>query len=418
MAFTNLYRLVRPTFRHAWLARSFHISTRRNALTTFNLSDIGEGISEVELIKWEKKVGDEVEEMEAVCTVQSDKAAVEITSRYTGIVKHLYVAEGDIIKIGKPLMDIETEDQVQLEVKEEPVKNKFEPNTPKVEEKSFHKPQATGVVAPPAVKKRAKELGVDLALVTPTGSQGQVTMKDLEDFASQDASATKVKLDGIGSAMVKSMVASLEVPHVTVGDDLDMTNLLDVYRKRRASDQTVRITATPYLIKAVSLALSKVPIMNTKFSGDGYLQFKEHNISVAIASPHGLLVPNVKNVQDLSIRDIQKELTRLQAAANEKKLTGDDIKGGTCTLSNLGAIGGTFVAARLFDGQACIIALGASKLRPEYVKDGSDLKIEPRSIAPVGITADHRHIDGATIAKFAAELKSIIANAHELDKHF
>lgn len=110
MNLLSLYRLVKPSFANTFHSRSIYLSAKHLALTTFKLSDIGEGINEVELLKWEKKVGDHVDEMESVCTVQSDKAAVEITSRYTGTVKKLYVNEGDTIKIGSPLMDIDTEE--------------------------------------------------------------------------------------------------------------------------------------------------------------------------------------------------------------------------------------------------------------------------------------------------------------------
>ncbi|CDR94966.1 lipoamide acyltransferase component of branched-chain alpha-keto acid dehydrogenase complex, mitochondrial precursor, putative [Babesia bigemina] len=426
MVFGLFYQIgVRAVPRTAF-RRFLHASPRHDKLTTFMLSDIGEGISEVELVRWHKAVGEEVEEMETVCTVQSDKAAVDITSRYTGVVKKLYVDTGNMINIGSPLMDIDAEEHTEVHaapasadvakaVPQEPAASSS-PTTPN---QVFQRNKAGGVSATPAVRQLAKQLGVDLESVHPTGSMGQVTREDVEKLAASKNAGSEVpgkfvKFNSVGRGMVKSMVGSLEVPHVTVGEDLDLTELRAFYREKRAVETDVKLTMTPFLLKGMSLALSASPVMNSKFMGDGYMEYSEHNINVAVATKHGLLVPVIHNVESKTVRELQHDLIRVQRLATEMRLSPEDIRGGTATLSNLGAIGGTYVNARLFGGQGTIVALGAARKQPRYVGDA----LVPREIAIMGVTADHRHIDGAAIAHFAANLKAILQDLDKMLQHY
>ncbi|KAK1442556.1 dihydrolipoamide acetyltransferase component of pyruvate dehydrogenase complex [Babesia gibsoni] len=422
MLLHNLLSLGARRLYNSTALRFIHMSARMNKITTFKLSDIGEGISEVELLRWNKAVGDEVEEMEIVCTVQSDKAAVDITSRYTGIVKKLHVETGDIIKIGNPLMDIEEEgggdddpEPAEVADKKKKTEVKDKPTPPPRTQR-----EAAGrVVASPAVKQLAKQLGVDIERVTPTGPMGQVTKEDVEKGAAVSAPISDVphefvKLNAIGRGMVKSMVASLQVPHVTVGEDLDVTDLRAFYLQKRGEEKEFKLTMTPFMLKALSLTLKEFPMMNSKFAGDGYLQFTVHNVNVAVATSRGLLVPIIRNVESKNIRQLQMDLIDVQTRSNEMRLTAEDMKGGTVTLSNLGAIGGTFVKACLFEGQSAILALGRAKKQPCYVGD----ELKPRDVAPMGVTADHRHLDGATIARFAAAFKAKLEDVELLKQHY
>ncbi|GBE61836.1 dihydrolipoamide branched chain E2 [Babesia ovata] len=425
MVFGLFYQIGVRAIPRTVCRRFFHISPRRDKLTTFMLSDIGEGISEVELVRWHKAVGEEVEEMETVCTVQSDKAAVDITSRYTGVVKKLYVDTGNMINIGSPLMDIDAEDDT--EVHAAPVSADVAKSAPQepagssspTPNEPFQRNKTEGVSATPAVRQLAKKLDVDLESVRPTGSMGQVTREDVERFAASKNAGSEVpgkfiKFNSVGRSMVKSMVASLEVPHVTVGEDLDLTELRNFYREKRAVETDVKLTMTPFLLKGLSLALSASPVMNSKFMGDGYMEYSEHNINVAVATNHGLLVPVIHNVESKTVRELQHDLLRVQRLAAEMRLSPEDIRGGTATLSNLGAIGGTYVNARLFGGQGTIVALGAARKQPRYVGDA----LVPREVAIMGVTADHRHIDGAAIATFAANLKAILQDLDKMVQHY
>ncbi|BAM42082.1 branched-chain alpha-keto acid dihydrolipoyl acyltransferase precursor [Theileria orientalis strain Shintoku] len=401
MKLLSLFQLVKPRITNTFHSRSIYQSAKRLALTTFKLSDIGEGINEVELLKWEKNVGDQVEEMESVCTVQSDKAAVEITSRYTGTVKKLYVNEGDTIKIGSPLMDIDTVDEV-------PENNINDRSSNFGNEKRNY-------------STLVKNRNLPIETLENEKRTFSSTAKGAEE--KKDDDVVEVKLDMIGAAMAKSMTASLQVPHVTIGEQADMTGLKALYKSLRENPpksaaeeglEPVKVTITPFIIKALSLALEKVPIMNSKFNGDSYLLYKNHNISVAINSKYGLVVPNIKNVNKLTVRQIQRELNRLQESANSRKLGMADIRGGTCSLSNLGPIGGTYVMPRLFDGQATIVAMG----RPLDKAVPEDFRLELRSFCNLAVTSDHRHLDGATIATFAVHLRLLLQDTEELRKHF
>ncbi|CEM03242.1 unnamed protein product [Vitrella brassicaformis CCMP3155] len=419
---------------HKWL----NTSPARLGLVTFKLADIGEGIAEVELLKNYKKVGEEIEEMEQVCEVQSDKAAVEITSRYSGLIKKIYNNEGDVIKIGAPLMDIEVEGEGDDEAPE-PVAEA--PKAPPKEAPKAAAPAAgagkKGGEAAPAVRRLAKELGVDLANVAGSGKGGRITKEDVEAAAKGGAPAAspagavgaaatpiitlptrppkenvEVPIRGFARAMVKSMEASLKVPHMNVGDEIDVSKLMELRAELRpVVEKTfgLKLTVTPLVIKAFSLALLKYPILNSKIdpSGDKYTQFGSHNISMAIDTPNGLVVPNIKNVQDLNVVEIQSELSRLQKLSQDNKLSNADLTGGTVSISNVGVIGGTYVKAILFDGQALIFALGKTQALPRFDDKGTVVKSQ---VMNVGYSADHRHVDGATVARFATELKMYLEN--------
>ncbi|KAF4644912.1 2-oxo acid dehydrogenases acyltransferase (catalytic domain) domain-containing protein [Toxoplasma gondii] len=432
------------------------------AVKTFKLADIGEGIAQVELLKWHKGVGDHVEEMDELCEVQSDKAAVEITSRFTGTIVKLHQKEGMMVRIGAPLMDIDVEAGEDHAEEEEP-ETKERP-APVSEPQAAASPSvgaeasSTTFSASPATRRFAKEKGVDLARVKGSGRNGLITKEDVLKFleSSQVAApaaqspppapaqgsfagspnaqpraapvvpqrpqreTTQVQLMGFSRAMVKSMNETVKVPQLNIGDEYDITELTKMRETlvaHTAKKYNCRPTITAFLIKAVSLALDETPILNSKFNaatGDSYTQFGSHNISVAIDTPNGLVVPNIKNVQDLNVLEIQAELHRLQELATANKLSPADLQGGTISISNVGVISGTYVHALLFDGQACIIGVGQARDLPRFVgKSGQafdeDL-VERRRIMTCAFTADHRHCDGATVARFNKRVKELLEN--------
>uniref|UniRef100_A0A0G4I9G8 Dihydrolipoamide acetyltransferase component of pyruvate dehydrogenase complex n=1 Tax=Chromera velia CCMP2878 TaxID=1169474 RepID=A0A0G4I9G8_9ALVE len=425
---------------HCALGCQRFISTSHPLLgiVTFKLADIGEGIAEAELLKNYKGVGDEIEEMEPLCEVQSDKAAVEITSRYHGKIAKLYHKEGDLIKIGAPLCDIETDqadDSADAAPAAAPEKTEEKKEAPAP--KAVKGPgQSHGVEAAPAVRALAKEMGVDLSTVSGTGKGGRITKEDVKAAASGGGAApaaaaptgaplekvtpvflkpteTKtVQLKGFPKAMVKSMNDSLKVPQMNIGEEIDMTDLLAARSslKDLLAKEGKKVTITPFVVKAISLALSKVPIINSKFNADtmdSYTLYGAHNISVAIDTPGGLVVPTIKNCESLSVMEIQHELMRLQQLAQTNKLAPGDLTGGTISLSNVGVIAGTYVKAVTFDGQAAIIALGRTKKEVQLDAEGGLMQ---RDVMNVAVSADHRHLDGATVARFVLELKNMLEN--------
>lgn len=424
-------------------------------VVNFKLADIGEGIAEVELLQWHKNVGDQMEEMEPVCVVQSDKAAVEITSRFTGTVVDLKYKVGDMIKIGDVLMRIDCEGE-----EDEPAP----PSAPQKEvpvEKSVEAQQAVkadnigGVsVAVPAARRLAKELGIDISQVKGSGKGGRITKEDVEAHA-KDGGGTStsstaasahpsagpseipmtpsppiavpsrpprenrtIQLRGFARAMFKSMTETANVPHLNIGDELDVTDLLRMRARMKGTvekEYGLKLTMTSLFVKAVSLALNKHPILNSKLASDTEVTiFGSHNISMAIDTPHGLVVPNIKNVQDLSVIEIQSELVRLQQLAQSNKLSNDDLSGGTVCISNVGVIAGTYVKALLFDKQAMIIGIGKTQQLPRF---NERKEVVARDILNVGISADHRHCDGATVARYIADLKQYLEGPETMLLH-
>lgn len=428
----------------------FSVSHPRQGIVCFKLADIGEGIAAVELTKWYKKEGDTVEEMEEVCEVQSDKAAVEITSRYSGKIVKLYAQEGDTVKVGGPLVDIDSPDVEDSHAQSPP------PPPPEAEhEEVTQQPERTAAAPPPsrsgealaspAVRRLAKEKGVDLEKVKGTGARGAITKEDILNYLSSSSGGStreeptstdsqipqtakcsrenrEVPLQGFSKAMVKSMTETLKVPHMNIGDEYDVTRLSEVRRvlNKELAPQGIRISLTAFLIKAMSIAMNEYPIINSKFNTqtqNSYTEFGSHNVSVAIDAPGGLVVPCVKNVQDLTLVEIQQELIRLQGLAKANRLSPSDLTGGTVALSNVGVISGTYIHPLLFDGQAVIVGVGRVQQLPRFVTlenaggDGSSSNaLAARDIINCSFSADHRHCDGATITRFSKSIKTLLEN--------
>lgn len=261
----------------------------------------------------------------------------------------------------------------------------------------------------------ARELGVDISKAVGSGPSGEITKLDLEKLAlppTNPLEGTIVRLSGIPLAMAKAMTESMSIPNVTVGQNVDFTDLVLKAKEITARVNKMKITVTPLLIKIFSLAMEKYPIFNSKFGPNNqYTLFKNHNISVAIATDHGLVVPNIKAVQNRNIMSIAEEMNRLQKLAMERLLPIKDITQGTFTISNLGSIGCSMVSPRLFDGQAAIAGITAAELVPRFIKG----ELKERRVAQIGLTADHRHIDGAAMALFLKEVRSIIESPDRLD---
>lgn len=433
----------------------FSISQPRHGIVCFKLADIGEGIASVELTKWYKKEGDTVEEMEEVCEVQSDKAAVEITSRYSGKIVKLYAQEGETVKVGGPLVDIDSPDVEDTQAQQSsapPSSDSEHAAISQQQEQTTAAPSSKGgeALASPAVRRLAKEKGVDLDKVKGTGARGAITKDDILNYLSSETSTgtqghsaesqqghsaesqqpktsqgrradREVQLQGFSKAMVKSMTESLKVPHMNIGDEYDVTRLSEVRRvlNDELASQGVRISLTAFLIKAMSIAMNEYPIVNSKFNTqtqNSYTEFGSHNVSVAIDSPGGLVVPCVKNVQDLTIVEIQKELIRLQGLARANRLSPSDLAGGTIALSNVGVISGTYIHPLLFDGQAVIVGVGRVQQLPRFVScentagGGSSTALVSRDIINCSFSADHRHCDGATITRFSKSIKTLLEN--------
>ncbi|WDE00989.1 dihydrolipoyllysine-residue acetyltransferase [Thalassomonas actiniarum] len=405
----------------------------------FILPDIGEGIVECELVEWLVAEGDVIEEDQAVADVMTDKALVQIPAMHAGKVVKLYYNKGDIAKVHSPLFAIEVAGgaaQPAAAPVAAPAQAPAAAQTPApVQAAAAGNGEAKKTVngkaiASPAVRRIARELNVNIHEIPGSGKKGRVYKDDVIAFkeggaapapAGKSAAVTSpaaavegsVKVEpirGIKAAMAKAMTESVStIPHFTYCEEIDMTNLIklrgelkEVYAK-----QDIKLTMMPFFMKAMSLALKQFPVINSQVNADctEISYFSDHNIGMAVDSKVGLLVPNVKQVQTKSILDLAKDISRLTQDARDGRVAGDDLKGGTITISNIGAIGGTVATPIINKPEAAIVALGKVQNLPRFNDKG---EVEARAIMQVSWSGDHRVIDGGSIARFNNLWKSFL----------
>jgi len=404
----------------------------------FILPDIGEGIVECEVIEWKVKEGDIIVEDQIIVDVSTDKAIVEIPSMYNGRVTKLYYAEGDIAKVHRPLFALEVEGSEstgdeKTATAETLVEVAAATSTDEVPEESEVTESSEAMVASasadlsfsskvlttPAVRKMAREHELDLSSINGSGKQGRVLKEDVLGFlsngrGSSDNSPSSGQLinttaedrvepiRGVRKIMAERMSAAVStIPHFTYVDEMDVIELMEVRQtlKDTYATDTLKITLMPLFIKALSLAIKQFPIINSHPNADftELTYVASHNIGMAVDGKTGLLVPNIKNVQDLSLLDIAREVTRLTQAARSGKINPQELSGGTITISNIGAIGGTAATPIINKPEVAIVALGKIQTLPRFDEQGN---LVPRKIMTVSWSGDHRVIDGGTIARF------------------
>ncbi|XP_042417570.1 lipoamide acyltransferase component of branched-chain alpha-keto acid dehydrogenase complex, mitochondrial-like [Zingiber officinale] len=422
------------------------------------LAQTGEGIAECELLKWFVSEGDIVEEFQRLCEVQSDKATIEITSRFKGKVVQMLCIPGDIVKVGETLVKIQVDDSqtpftsagdINVTSGGVCLTDPDSPISPKAE-------ASGGVLSTPAVRNLAKELGLVLNDIPGTGKDGRILKEDVLTYATskghckeqsfssdsidghtnelellnQDKGFYEDNVDdvqhedkiipvrGFQRSMVKSMTMAAKVPHFHYVEEINFDALVELKAAFQTAnkDQNVKHTYLPFLIKSLSMALNKYPLLNSSFNDETNEIFLKgyHNIGIAMATTYGLVVPNIKKVQSLTILEITKELARLQQMASSNKLNTEDITGGTLTLSNIGAVGGKFGSPLLNLPEVAIIAIGQIQRLPRFDDDDN---IYPASVASVTVGADHRIVDGATVARFCNEWKLLIEKPELLLLH-
>lgn len=371
------------------------ITTENSAMKEFILPDIGEGIVECELLAWLVEEGQTIVEDQPVAEVMTDKATVQIPAMYNGVINKLHYTTGDIAIVHQPLFSMLVTD-----------------NKAKATAKSL---------ASPAVRRLAKESGIDINQITGTGTKGRVMKADLHgagiarkvtrtpsgsiktDVKVQDeSSGHSVVMRGIQAVMAKQMSNAWDkIPHFTVSDECVVDHLLGL--KHTLSPQFeqagIKLTLLPFMVKALSLALTEFPIINASVSDDGTAidYHSSHNIGIAIDTGNGLIVPNIKAVQRLSIYQIAQRIQELVEAAKHNKLTSDELSGGTITLSNIGPIGGITATPIINHPEIAIVALGKIQHLPRFDDTGNVVGL---NIMNINWSGDHRVIDGATMVRF------------------
>jgi 2-oxoisovalerate dehydrogenase E2 component (dihydrolipoyl transacylase) len=417
---------------------------------SFVLPDIGEGIVECEIVKWSIAEGDEVVEDQVVVEVMTDKAVVEIPAKHPGKILKLHYKQGDIAKVHSELFDqaIAADGQTQdtpadasATVTQNSDSAAAKHNTsvthnhPGSGDKRGSSSYAQGgnfeapvvserPIASPAVRRLAIELGISLKKVSGSGKKGRILKEDLSASSqAQNSSAAATQtasvsapantsiqqsedrvepIKGIRAAMAKQMLASVStIPHFTVSDELCMDNLIALRASLKPDFESegIKLSFLPFFIKALSLALHKFPIVNSRLNDDAtelrYLS--AHNIGMAVDSKIGLLVPNIKNVEQRSLKEVAIEVNRIVDSAREGKLSNNDLTGGSISISNIGSIGGITATPVINKPDVAIVALGKTQKLPRFAEDGS---VVAQSIMMVNWSGDHRVIDGATMVKF------------------
>ncbi|GMH33657.1 hypothetical protein BSKO_01491 [Bryopsis sp. KO-2023] len=425
---------------HKFSRSIFGTRTANAPIVEFPLAQTGEGIAECEVLKWFVNEGQEIARFEKVCEVQSDKASMEITSPYAGIVRKIHHDVGDVVKVGANLLAIEAEG-MEMESPDGALGQEVESSDsqPPQAEAPKHKVNGTsGVLATPAVRKLARESNIDISQVAGSGPGGRVLKDDVLNFSGTPESiqtdvehpkeevvekgSVRKPIRGYRRAMLKSMTKAAEIPHFHFCDDVPVGSLMDIRRTLQSSPQMsdVKLTFLPLILKAISVALHEYPDMNSSLDENqrDIVQHLHHNLGVAMATPSGLVVPSIKRVETLSIREIAIELNFLQQKALEGKLTVEDVSGGTLSVSNIGTVGGTYAAPLVNVPEVAIVALGKIRGVPMISEEntakegGGSFQLHP--MMPVSWGADHRIVDGAMLAGFSNVWKSYLEKPERL----
>jgi 2-oxoisovalerate dehydrogenase E2 component (dihydrolipoyl transacylase) len=408
--------------------------SQTDRLEDFILPDIGEGIVECELVKWLVAEGDQIVEDQPVVEVMTDKALVEIPAKYSGTVAKLYYQQGETAKVHTALFGMRLTDQVvAVSTNQQTYQNDpRQTTTGATKDIAIFDKQNGKALASPAVRRVARELSIDLSAVNGTGKKGRVLKEDLIALSKRpsDSAATanhcetselfrpqavlnrKEPIKGIQAAMARQMSLSVStIPHFTVSEEIEMDKLIEARALLRTefADASVKLSFMPFFIKALSMAIKSYPILNSQVNDDctELTYYADHNIGIAVDSKIGLMVPNIKGVQNLSLMQIAKEVNRLVDAARLGRLASDDLKGGTISISNIGVLGGTVSTPVINKPEVAIVALGKTQRLPRF--DEHD-QVQAVNVMQISWSGDHRVIDGATMVRFNNVWKSYLEN--------
>ncbi|MBN8234290.1 2-oxo acid dehydrogenase subunit E2 [Halobacillus kuroshimensis] len=417
----------------------------------FKLPDIGEGIHEGEIAKWFVKPGDEVKEDDVLCEVQNDKAVVEIPSQVDGTVKEIHVDEGETTTVGTVIITIDdgSEDTGSSEAPQEESKEEAEAPKEESKEEKTEQPAAASadvdedkrVIAMPSVRKFARDNDVEIRQVQGSGKNGRVLKEDIESFmnggqaesASSEAPAqeekqeeaasskpaapaageaypeTREKMSGIRKAISKAMVNSKHTaPHVTLMDEVDVSELVAHRKKFKsvAAEQDIKLTYLPYVVKSLVSTLKKFPVLNTSIDDntDEIIQKHYYNIGIAADTEKGLMVPVVKDADRKSVFSISSEINELAVKARDGKLSGEEMKGASTTITNIGSAGGQWFTPVINHPEVAILGIGRIADKP-IVRDG-EVVVAP--VLAISLSFDHRIIDGATAQHAMNNIKRLL----------
>ncbi|MDE2411481.1 MAG: 2-oxo acid dehydrogenase subunit E2 [Sphingomonadales bacterium] len=428
---------------------------------TFNLPDIGEGIAEAEIVAWHVKVGDRIEEDGKIADVMTDKATVEMESPVTGTVIQIAGAEGDMIAIGSPLVVIEIEGEgaddeapvaavsqgpsassgrADVESEAEAAKVEAAPPSPSpaasepqptptpkpaqvepVEARAPTPAHHVKVLASPAVRARAKELGIDLAQVRPA-EDGRLRHADLDSFLSYNAAFRSaggkredqtIKVIGMRRRIAENMAASKRnIPHFSYVEECDVTALEDLRAQLNAGyAERPKLTMLPLLIVAICRTLPDFPMLNARFDDEAGVvtRYGAVHLGMAAQTDAGLMVPVIRDAQDKNLWQLANEIRHLAEAARNGTAKSEELSGSTLTVTSLGPLGGVATTPVINRPEVAIIGPNRIIERPMFVPDGmGGERIAKRKLMNVSISCDHRVVDGWDAASFIQALKRLI----------
>jgi 2-oxoisovalerate dehydrogenase E2 component (dihydrolipoyl transacylase) len=397
----------------------------------FNLPDIGEGIAEAEIVAWHVRVGDRIEEDQPVADMMTDKATVEMESPVSGIVTAVAGEAGDVIPIGSMLVEIETDtiagdDAEKSDVtastiiaSQSPKTYLAEPVLDSTPAKSRTMHNVAKFTASPAVRARAMQLGVDLSDVKASGNH--VRHADLDSYLSYNAGQgyrspsmpkqradAAIKVIGMRRRIAENMAASKRhIPHFTYVDEMDVT-ALEAMRTdlNNARGERPKLTMLPFLITAICKAIPSFPMINARYDDEAGVVTRHGAVHLGMATQTdaGLVVPVLKNAQDLNLWQLATEIVRLAASARDGSAKSEELSGSTLTITSLGPLGGIVTTPVINRPEVAIIGPNKIIERPMYI----DGKIEPRKLMNMSVSCDHRVVDGADAASFVQTLKKLI----------
>jgi 2-oxoisovalerate dehydrogenase E2 component (dihydrolipoyl transacylase) len=447
----------------------------------FNLPDVGEGLTEAEIVTWKVKVGDRVSVNQIIVEIETAKSLVELPCPFEGVVTELLAKEGDTVEVGKPIIaatvaegavgavstatrsiEIIPEESLPAVAEQHasiitnvPEVAKAEAKTPNLvgygaaghgtsrRRPGAAVPAAVGIIpvvsnpatalttasaalaedkvlAKPPIRKLARDLNVDITKVRATGPGGEVLREDILAGAEQasvfrnlttpdvpQAREERIPVKGVRKAIANAMVSSaFTAPHVSIFVDVDATRTMEYVKRLKASTDFAGVKVTPLLImaKAMIWAVRRNPMVNSTWTDEEIIVHNFVNFGIAAATPRGLIVPNIKDADQMSMLELAKAIENLAAVAREGKTTPADMKDGTITITNIGVFGVDTGTPILNPGEVGIVALGSIRPKPWVVNN----EIQVRQVTTIGATFDHRVVDGDVASRFVQDVASVM----------
>jgi pyruvate dehydrogenase E2 component (dihydrolipoamide acetyltransferase) len=400
----------------------------------FRLPELGEGVNEGELIKWRVKEGDNVKDDQPLCEIMTDKATIEIPSPFSGVIKQLVAKEGEIVKVHQLMVVAESAGGTKAAPAAAAHAAPAAPAVPTKAAPASAPAQASSstggsadVLASPATRRAAREKGIDLSQVSASGPHGRVLMEDLDralsggsapkaaarTFAAGEVERTPIR--GMRKKISEKMRESKDkAAHFTYVEEADATELvrLRTQAKAIAEKKGIKLTYLPFILKAMVAALKQHPRINSTIdeATNEIVTHHTYNISLSVQTEDGLTVPVVKHVEQKTIFELAKEIADIVDRARKKKLTMDDFKGSTITLTNAGSIGGLFATPIINYPEVAILGFNKIARKPVVINVNGKEKLAIRDWTYFSISMDHRILDGAEAAEFMKTFISYIEN--------